>query len=457
MSNKHIAIIGIAVLFCLILPTPVGDLFVNKSSESTITLTTENQEYTSEFTTDIYAIKNDSLSSNVTSDLTIETYDHDVVSSFLNFSNLQSYGINLTVEDDTNNGTQAIKPGAYMQFIVPGDALLKNFSVYLDIGAPHDANWVIYNASWNATYGEKPDQAISASGTILSTGYTWHNVTGVNVSLLVSNTINNTFFLELNTGTSVNWDYVFDNSTGDGVDEGHAWYKDPFLNPVDFDFLLRYIGLEPYDSTPTPTAVGLAVNSTAVDPDGEWFDDILQLQKSSMFYDVSADWNLSFTVTSQLNLSTTFSGNRTALAEPNLVYWNLTLNTTLEPTLFNGNFSIPTPTDWNFNGVYNSSLPFSDYILESNKIKVFWVQGNGNWTIVYTAPNYLESTTLSPYPNATITTNVSITALFNATVTPTQEKGYLKINNATGDQIFESNTSVANEMLNFSWIPSGSI
>lgn len=462
MQKHKFHIICMMILLAILITSSINNLsskHVVHTFDSKNPIALHKDDTGSNFSIPLYSINNASTSSNDVSDFSVNTFGFTVLSTTLNFSNLVSSGISLDVEVDYQALYKETNCTLYMSFTVPSTAYLKNFSAFLYINSGENVTWAIYNSTWDASFGSKPDIKIDNGGYILSTSTDpqWYSVTGLNILLNTSITHNSTFFIEINSTYAEQWYYVNDDSTGDNDDEGYAWYiyKGSLLF-YQVDFRLRDIGLEPYNTNPSPPEVSMKVNGTNVNADGIWTS-TTSFSSPSIYYDVTTIWPTSYQVVWQLNSTKTLVGETTYLVEGDIVKWNVSVDTTLPSHFITTNFTHEHPTDWTLRNVYNYTTSYSNYLNSTSFTKVYWDRGNGSWILSYDSPNYLSSTSIDPYPNATLVDNISIVAIFTSGVVPTSNSGTLEIYNSSSYKVYNDTALPQNGMLNFSWIPSQNV
>ena len=225
----------------------------------------------------------------------------------------------------------------------------------------------------------------------------------------------------------------------------------------DYDMMMNVTLLPPV-SDPTPSQVKMNVNGTAVNDEsygGSWTSTTLYTT-NSIFFDVTANWTISYDVWWQLNSTKRLYANTTYLVSGTNAYWNISFLTQMPSSFISTNATFRHPTDWTNPRVYNYSSSYTNFESTPSKLKVYWSSGSGNWTACFDGKNYLSSIQFTPSQTIRINDTVNITSTFRLDVSPNNISGTLEIYNYDNQTVnFTSSSWVRpGNKLEFFWTPS---
>jgi len=389
----------------------------------------------------------------------------------LNFTNIQPQNLTKEIEiegkSSPDEGTFFINgTPAAMSFQIPNQTCyLTSFQVRIKVkttpATPHNVtiNWKVMNAR-NESFVTKsypyPNADLTFGSLNISVSGTEFFSLDIPVvpSLLLneSETFNRTFFIWLNVSNiNVNeneyaiWLAYSDLSLtlGDGINEGYAYYEEPFGPPKDYDFFLQYVTLAPLKDNYTPKDYNLRVNGTLVGSNGIWENDVF-VSTDTVALKVSADWLLKFNVTCE-----SFHVRDGTLATEFYVHadfdnstWYVKSNFTYPSELNNASTKFYVPSDWQLVNTTNVGMVGNLVTVNSSSL----------WTLIFNGTNYINSIV---HP-ANVSVGEAIT--FNANLADVVTNGNLTlaIYNGSKLKIYEDRKTV-DEGTAFAWTPTKEI
>ena len=389
----------------------------------------------------------------------------------LNFTNIQPQNLTKEIEiegkSSPDEGTFFINgTPAAMSFQIPNQTCyLTSFQVRIKVkttpATPHNVtiNWKVMNAR-NESFVTKsypyPNADLTFGSLNISVSGTEFFSLDIPVvpSLLLneSETFNRTFFIWLNVSNiNVNeneyaiWLAYSDLSLtlGDGINEGYAYYEEPFGPPKDYDFFLQYVTLAPLKDNYTPKDYNLRVNGTLVGSNGIWENDVF-VSTDTVALKVSADWLLKFNVTCE-----SFHVRDGTLATKFYVHadfdnstWYVKSNFTYPSELNNAGTKFYVPSDWQLINTTNVGMVGN----------LVTVNSSNPWTLVFNGTNYINSIV---HP-ANVSVGETITFNTNLTDVVTNGNLTLAIYNENGTRV-NSTSKVIDEGTTFTWTPATDI
>ncbi|MFX1281968.1 MAG: hypothetical protein ACFFA3_21645, partial [Promethearchaeota archaeon] len=287
----------------------------------------------------------------------------------------------IVIETGTS-GTENIWLGDnYFSFTIEGDSYLENFSLcfdeyYSSDGSDCDIQLQIMTSRW---FNSRIEPYTLVSGSTITdtipngTSTVWFNYINKHISLDVSQTYENTFFIRLIQTTATTVARSRYHNENNGAFDDSIVYKDELgsltLKATDPSLTMDFA---PLNNTPKPSEVNLKIDSYYVSDldwgSGFWESyDVNSSVSGELQYNIYADW---FEVTCQLSqvLINFTKHDLRAISEFNIagtgqiVNWNVTRNGGLNyfDSNFNNyqiNLTIPDTWDENSIKVFNGSTP----------------------------------------------------------------------------------------------------
>jgi hypothetical protein len=354
-----------------------------------------------------------SMSDNILDVITSDSIDFRNLNISLSINNIQSN--NLTVDYDPTGLTTATNDANYValdvaylagSFTIPMNCYLQNISIFgnsqLGDGTMY---FEIYNASWDGSY-HKPDalyESITQTAAFPGSAANWIGVKYINALLNNSKTLNNTWFLRMNTD---GFPYYIGRTAATNLadcwqyPDGGPWtYRN-----VDYAYNLSF---SPYFISPTPSEIGLQVNTSSVTDMGGneglyTLNQILNENVPSLKFNFTSNWpaaswrlekiNANYS-TDLIDVYPTYNvGNNQD------VYWNVTFITNkFTNAIDNHTIALNVPNGWDLiDYTYELSSQVSDYINitfdSPNKIITVGtpLSDNGKWSFLFKSANIID-------------------------------------------------------------------
>lgn len=327
---------------------------------------------------------------------------------------------NKTLEIETNTSQKKIVNNVNhyaFSFRVLSDSYLENFSISLSsdgIGGGIAVD--LYNAS---STNHEPDTEIASdihtNSTAVPNGASkfWYNVQGLNEFLDVSNTYNNTFYIDIRVTDIFNDDINYHYEDESNGDDSRNWrYASGSWIALDNEDASLIVDLKAYKKNPKPSDINLRVNNILVSDiaDGSGYWESFNVNGSvsgDLIYTLTADWwevtcnisqvQINYTKT-DLQAFSTFSVNF-----GNYVNWNVSINEAINSfddriEDFNTiNFTIPSNWDQNYIRVFNGSNDEKTVNIPSTitngyrEIQVLGAGNGANWYLTGNSTNLIQN------------------------------------------------------------------
>ncbi len=334
----------------------------------------------------------------------------------------------------------------FMAFNVTGQAPLHltEFAIYLYSPTPPDPitegdiEFTVFGAEYSSIsgLGTQPDLSNQVApwmqdyiDPIPRGTEQWVSLTTGMYSVILdpSMTYANTFYFAITMmpGGAIAWAFMEDTGSppdGDGVDEGDAWYSDPwpelyFFNfPPSIDFFL----IAAFNRFPYPSEVGMTVNSSLVfdlwpNPgtglwDGGWHSPAINMTGQTRYYDVDFLFPaITYDVTwlgwfyENIFANTTF----TTWAYESWVDWNVSFYVNYPSRAIDQRLLVLIEDDWTTLEVLVDGIPHPDWSVVYSPGTGWWVEidnaRTGQWTVLCDAPDYVISAEVLDSLNQTVT------------------------------------------------------
>ncbi|MHA1274751.1 MAG: hypothetical protein ACTSQS_15120, partial [Promethearchaeota archaeon] len=235
-------------------------------------------------------------------------------STFTNITinNINAPNKKLIVEENTTSGfvcEHDVSNWIYVSFEAKGSGWIENLSFYVKKSGAGSCTvriW-LYNATQVSTdLRPDPNGALGSyivnSETITSANYYWHNITGIHKFYNVSDTVNNTFFLRVQSTDvqSMVWNGIWDaGPITDNKNESIVLDSDGstkiLKNGQTIDLSLL-IDMKPLDNTPNPEDIGMTINSlpvkiNKVNGSAYWSTtNVMSSATGKLTFQLAADW-----------------------------------------------------------------------------------------------------------------------------------------------------------------------
>ncbi len=347
-------------------------------------------------------------------------------------------------------------------FEVEGDGYINNISVFIEEQlATGRIRVVLYNATYDSGLGTyKPGGGINDFQQLIdisnATGDGWHVITGLNIQLDNSKTMDKIWFIGLFDDASYGGDCAWYNTldggiTGDGDQTISLTYISGDWDLVvrssyTIDYLMR-VGLVPESNTPTPSQIGLEINNNPIlgsspGSGNVTFSQEYTILPNQLSYEITAEWwDVSCQVTqiqvnytrSDLKATSYFNCSET---DPN-VYWIITLGNIdcFDSESGYGNYWInfTIPHHWSNQQAFNSILNVTDDTIlgpaigEYREYQITNAGNSTNWFITSQSQNLMTSFQIFLGPIETYEVNFNETVDFEVSFDRTMSNGNITL------------------------------